>query len=110
MAGYERELTAAQQTLRRSAEVSQMFCRNLGALAPIAVPPFGAHFGRRPGTVASVLDHKYWFAKLYELMTYYEIRERGRFFYPGFVMYFIPVFYDMYYTACNLSSPAAPAV
>src|ERR1700693_6159715 len=45
---------------------------SLPFMAPIAVPPFGAHFGRRPGTVASVLDHKYWFAKLYELMTYYE--------------------------------------
>ena len=99
MAGYERELAAAQLTLRRAGQVSQMFCRNLGALAPIMVPPFGAHFGRRPGMVASVLDHKYWFARLYELMTLYEIQERIRFSNPGFVMHFIPIFHDLYYNA-----------
>jgi uncharacterized protein DUF5995 len=99
MASYERELAAARQTLHRAVATSEMFCRNLGALAPIMVPPFGAHFGRRPGTIASVLDHKYWFAKLYELMTLYEIQERARFACPGYVMHFIPVFHGLYNNA-----------
>src|SRR5262249_12241647 len=47
----------------------------------------------------SVFDHKYWFAKLYELMTYYEIGGHEKFAYPGFILHFIPVFYDLYYNA-----------
>src|SRR5262249_17482774 len=97
--GYDEDLAAAAATLRRAVQVSQLFCRRLGAVAPIMLPPFGATFGRRPEMVESVLDHKYWFAKLYELITYYEIGGREKFTYPGFVMHFIPVFYNMYYDA-----------
>jgi hypothetical protein len=43
-----------------------------------------------------VLDTKYWFAKLYELTTYFEIAEANRFQHPRFVFHFIPIFHDMY--------------
>jgi hypothetical protein len=42
-------------------------------------------------------DNAYWFARLYEIITYDEISSAGNFRYPSFVMHFIPIFYNMYY-------------
>jgi len=57
----------------------------LRALAPILIPPFpGATLGKRPGFQATVLDHKYWFAKLYELVTYQELSYSTHTDIPGF--------------------------
>lgn len=38
----------------------------------------------------------YWFAKLYEFITEAEIAGRGAMSYPGFLLSFIPMFYDLY--------------
>jgi len=81
------ERQAALATLRKSAHVAQSFTAFLGGLSA------RGRFQR------TVLDNKYWFAKLYELITYYEIREMHRFEHPAFVLHFIPIFYDMYYEA-----------
>jgi hypothetical protein len=52
------------------------------------------------GTLERVaIDHKFWFAKLYELITYFEILESDRFTHPEFVLHFVPIFYNMYYDA-----------
>ncbi len=70
----------------------------VGAVAPrnFILP---AHFGSRTGFQKTVLSDLFWFAKLYELMTYFEIRDRERFTHAGFVMHFIPVFYALYHAA-----------
>lgn len=94
------EREAARNTLTLSAQVAGRFVRTLGAL--------GAH-GR---FVPTVIDNKYWFAKLYEYITYYEIGETmstpspqnptlvvTRFQYPAFILHFIPIFYNLYYRA-----------
>lgn len=43
----------------------------------------------------------YWFAKLYEFITYEEISPRNinNLEWPSFLLHFIPIFYDMYYDA-----------
>ncbi|MBI3408518.1 MAG: hypothetical protein HY040_09210 [Planctomycetes bacterium] len=41
-------------------------------------------------------DIAYWFAQLYYYITRYEIEKRGNLEHPGFLLHFIPVFYDMY--------------
>ena len=70
----EIEYLEARQTLALSARTAARFVAQLGAIAPILVPPFPtATLGRRPGLQATVLDHKYWFANLYELVTYEEL-------------------------------------
>ena len=100
MSDYSRELAEARQTLELSAKVASQFVRQLGALAPILVFPFpGASMGRRPGFQMTVMDDRYWFAKLYELVTFHEIRDSGNFDHPGCVMHFIPVFYNLYFEA-----------
>jgi len=81
------ETAAAKRTLRKSSKVADKFTEMLGGLS-----------GRGEFT-PTVLDSKYWFAKLYELITYYEITERDKFEYPSFVMHFVPIFYDIYYDA-----------
>jgi hypothetical protein len=48
-----------------------------------------------------VLDDKYWFAKLYELITYHEILRADGLQYPGFLLHFMPVFYNMYSDALD---------
>jgi hypothetical protein len=91
--GYAAELEAAKKTLhQRAAPVTRMFARKVGAVS-------FSYGGRWAGPTESVIDHKYWFAKLYELMTYYEIGAHEKFTHPGFIMHFIPVFYDLYYDA-----------
>jgi hypothetical protein len=98
--GYENEYIEARQTLRLSADTAAGFVRQLGALSPILIPPFpGVTLGKRPGFQQTVLDHKYWFAKLYELVTYQELTYAITTQYPGFTLHFMKVFYLMYYTA-----------
>src|SRR6185503_21139565 len=55
------EREAARNTLTLSAQVAGRFVRTVGAL------------GARGRFVPTVIDNKYWFAKLYEYITYYEI-------------------------------------
>jgi Family of unknown function (DUF5995) len=94
------EREAARNTLTLSAQVAGRFIRTLGALCA------------RGRFVPTVIDNKYWFAKLYEYITYYEISESlnipggrnpglatRRFLYPAFFLHFIPIFYDLYYQA-----------
>ena len=81
------ERDAARRTLALSADVARRFIRTLGAL------------GARGRFVPTVIDNKYWFAKLYEFITYYEIADAPNFREPAFVMHFIPRFYDLYYRA-----------
>jgi Family of unknown function (DUF5995) len=95
----DHELASAKSTLDLSDRVASSFVTQLGALAPIMVLPFQAHFGRRPGFQMTVLDDKYWFAKLYALITYFEIRDHARFVYSSFVMHFITPFYKLYHDA-----------
>ena len=97
---YSLDLAGAKTTLVLSSRVASSFVKQLGAIAPILLPPFPqAHIGRRPGFQMTVLDDKYWFAKLYELITYFEIRDCARFEQPGFVMHFVPIFYELYHDA-----------
>jgi len=69
---YHAEYLEARQTLELSARTASKFIAQLGAVAPILIFP-SAHLGRRPGFQATVLDQKYWFAKLYELVSYEEL-------------------------------------
>jgi hypothetical protein len=95
------ELAEARKTLTLSRQVASSFIAQLGAVSPILMPviPLQAHIGRRPGFQATVLDDKYWFAKLYELMTYEEIKAHKDYAHPGFVLHFIPIFYGLYHSA-----------
>lgn len=81
------EREAARRTLIKSAGFANGFVRSVGALSA------------RGRFIPTVLDNKYWFAKLYELITYYEIAGIDSLQYPAFVLHFIPIFYDMYYDA-----------
>lgn len=79
------ELAGARATLEKSARTAREFT-------------FFGLTGR--GTLERVaIDHKYWFAKLYELITWHEIADRDKFQHPSFLLHFIPIFYDMYYNA-----------
>jgi Family of unknown function (DUF5995) len=81
------EREAAKKTLHKAAEVARRFVTTVGAV------------GARGRFIPTVLDNKYWFAKLYELTTYYEIDAEKRFRHPAFVFHFIPVFHGMYVDA-----------
>jgi hypothetical protein len=81
------EREAARRTLALSAQVANRFIRTVGALSA------------RGRFIPTVIDNKYWFAKLYEFITYYEIAEASSFRHPAFVLHFIPIFYDLYYRA-----------
>lgn len=52
--------------------------------------------GRRGRFIPTILDNKYWFAKLYEIVTIHEINEARNYREPAFVLHFIPIFYDLY--------------
>ncbi len=98
--GYHAEFLEARQTLDLSARTAAGFVKRLGALTPILIPPFpGATLGKRPGFQATVIDQKYWFAKLYELVSYQELSYSVHTTYPGFSLHFMKVFYGMYYDA-----------
>jgi hypothetical protein len=97
---YQSELLEARETLELSRRTADQFVAQLGALQPILIPPFpGATLGKRPGFQATVLDQKYWFAKLYEIVTYNELAYSTHTQYPGFSLHFMKVFYGMYYSA-----------
>lgn len=81
------ELQAARKTLGLSADIANNFLRAVGAL------------DARGKFTETILDNKYWFAKLYELITYHEIAEIRRFEHPAFVLHFIPTFYNLYHKA-----------
>jgi hypothetical protein len=81
------EVAAARDTLRLSAAVAGNFLRTLGAL------------GARGRFIPTIIDNKYWFAKLYEFITFEEINAVSQFRQPAFVMHFIPHFYGLYYDA-----------
>jgi hypothetical protein len=81
------ERAAARCTLDLSAQVANNFIRTLGAL------------NARGRFTPTIIDNKYWFAKLYEYITYEEIAAIGNFRQPAFVMHFIPIFYGLYYQA-----------
>ena len=84
---YAIEREAARGTLALSADVARRFIRTVGAVSA------------RGRFVPTVIDNKYWFAKLYEFITFYEIGEAPRFRHPAFVLHFITIFYDLYYRA-----------
>jgi hypothetical protein len=81
------EREAARHTLSLSAQVANRFIRTVGALSA------------RGRFIPTVIDNKYWFAKLYEFTTYYEIGNASSFRHPAFILHFIPIFYDLYYRA-----------
>jgi hypothetical protein len=83
------EMHAAQATLTKSVRIAQGFVRTVGSV------------GARGTIVPTLIDDKYWFAKLYELITYYEIGNLSRFAQPAFLLHFIPIFYDMYADALD---------
>src|SRR5262245_41310136 len=70
------ELSAAEATLKKSLEVANTILR--------------------PGATS---DMPYWFARLYQYITLYEIRDRAALRQPCFLLHFIPVFYDSYLVA-----------
>lgn len=86
MANPETEYLAAREILNRSVEVTRWFARSIGGL------------NARGRFSVTILDEKYWFAKLYQLMTYYEIGAVNKFAHGRFVMHFIHHFYMSYYT------------
>jgi hypothetical protein len=70
------ELNAAQATLRRSQEIAESI------------------LGR-----GATSDMPYWFARLYQYITLYEIQDQGMLSHPCFLLHFIPIFYDSYAVA-----------
>jgi hypothetical protein len=72
------ELSAAQATLKKSQEVADTI---LGKGATSDMP--------------------YWFARLYQYITLYEIQDRDKLTQPCFMLHFIPVFYDSYLVAVD---------
>ncbi len=102
--GYDAELIEARATLRLSGETAAGFLKQLGALTPILIFPFpGATLGKRPGFQLTVMDHKYWFAKLYELVSYQEISYALTTAYPGFTLHFHEsILYDVLQRAPEL--------
>lgn len=84
---FEIEREAARRTLALSAQVANRFIRTVGAVSA------------RGRFIPTVIDNKYWFAKLYEFTTYYEIAKVSSFRHPAFVLHFIPIFYDLYHRA-----------
>src|SRR4030095_7752436 len=84
---FEIEREAARRTLALSAQVANRFIQTVGAVS--ARGPF----------IPTVTRTKYWFAKLYEFTTFYEIGNASSFRHPAFVLHFIPIFFDLYYRA-----------
>lgn len=73
-AAEQAELPAAQATCAKSRTVADSFARG-----DAKFPPVG-----------------YWFARLYQLITEAEIEARGGLQQPGFLLHFIPFFFEMY--------------
>jgi hypothetical protein len=78
-----------------SCHVEWMEARNTYTLSKQTASQFVA-----PGSdTGKVLDQKYWFAKLYEIVTYNELGFSIHTRYPGFSLHFMKVFYGMYFDA-----------
>jgi len=82
------EREAARRTLDLSAQVANSF-----------ITSAGQRVGAQGRFIPTVTDDKYWFAKLYEFSTFYEIDNASKFRYPAFVLHFVPIFYDLYHRA-----------
>lgn len=72
------ELNAAKATLRKSQAVADTIV------------------GR-----GATSDMPYWFARLYQYITLYEIEDHQKLKYPCFTLHFIPIFYDSYFVAAD---------
>jgi outer membrane protein OmpA-like peptidoglycan-associated protein len=83
------EFAEARRTLMESFQVANSFIRTVGAL------------GARGRFIPTIIDNKYWFAKLYEYITHEELQEAPRFRHPAFVLHFIPIFYGLYKSALD---------
>jgi hypothetical protein len=81
---FEIEVKEASRTKHQSINVANRFIRTVGAV------------GRTGRFIPTIIDTKFWFAKLYEIITGFEISAARNYKEPGFVLHFIPVFYDMY--------------
>ncbi len=79
------ERETALRTLQKSIQVTDSFT------------PIVSDLSTRGPFQQMGFNDKYWFAKLYELVTYHEIQAIDRFEHPAFVLHFIPFFYDLYY-------------
>ncbi len=86
---FEIEAREAGRTRQQSIQVANRFFSNVGAV------------GRTGRHIATITDTKFWFAKLYEIMTRFEISAARDYKQPGFVLHFIPIFYDMYNRALD---------
>ncbi|MEJ1161919.1 DUF5995 family protein [Prosthecomicrobium sp. N25] len=86
---FEIEARAASRTRHQSIEVASRFVRTVGAV------------GRTGRFIPTIIDTKYWFAKLYEITTGFEISAARDYKEPGFVLHFIPIFYNMYNQALD---------
>jgi hypothetical protein len=86
---FEIELKEALRTRQQSVDVANRFFRTIGVV------------GRTGRHIPTILDTKYWFAKLYEITTRFEISAARDYKQPGFVLHFIPVFYGMYNRALD---------
>lgn len=95
---FEIEAEEANRIRQLSIEVANRFFRNVGAV------------GRTGHFIPTIIDTKYWFAKLYEIMTAFEIGAARDYKHPGFVLHFIPVFYGMYNDALNAWSAGGAGV
>jgi Family of unknown function (DUF5995) len=95
---FEIELKEASRIRQQSVNVAQRFFGTVGAV------------GRTGRHIPTIIDTKYWFAKLYEITTGFEINAARDFQQPGFVLHFIPIFYNMYNRALDAWPAGGPAV
>jgi hypothetical protein len=86
---FEIELREASRTRQQSIDVAGRFFRTVGAV------------GRTGRFIPTIIDTKFWFAKLYEITTGFEISSARSYKQPGFVLHFIPIFYGMYSRALD---------
>ena len=92
---FEIEAEEASRTRQQSVDVANRFFRTVGAV------------GRTGRFIPTITDTKYWFAKLYEITTGFEISGARDYKQPGFVLHFIPIFYNMYNRALDAWPAAA---
>lgn len=95
---FEIEANEASRTRLQSVIVANRFFRTVGAV------------GRTGRFIPTIIDTKYWFAKLYEITTGFEIGAARDYRQPGFVLHFIPIFYDMYNRALDAWAAGGGAV
>jgi hypothetical protein len=95
---FEIEAREASRTRQQSITVANRFFQTVGAV------------GRTGRHIPTITDTKYWFAKLYEIITGFEISAARDYKQPGFILHFIPIFYDMYNRALDAWPAGGPAV